>query len=76
MICCVAICSQWKAVNLVSPITEDIMSEDIMIDHTHKPDSSFMNEISHAFYSFQPLIHAENTVTENNKITNAGMSIK
>ena len=33
-------------------------------------------EVAHAFYSFQPLIHEENTVTENNKITNAGMSIK
>ena len=33
-------------------------------------------EVAHAFYSFQPLIHAENMITENNKITNAGMSIK
>ena len=33
-------------------------------------------EVAHAFYSFQPLIQAENMITENNKITNAGMSIK
>ena len=33
-------------------------------------------EVAHAFYSFQPLKYAEDTVTENNKITNAGMSIK
>ena len=32
--------------------------------------------VAHAFYSYQPLKHAGNTVTENNKITNTGISIK